>query len=334
MSKVSVVIPVYNVEKYLRKCVESVIAQTYKDFNVILVDDGSTDNSGKICDELAYTDNRIRVIHQENKGLGGARNTGIMECNTEYIFFLDSDDYINPKLIEKCVNAAEKNDCDMVLFDGISVYPDGKPGVIYGSPVITNKVLTKKETSIISKYPCAWDKFYRTSLFKKNDIYFPDRVWYEDLRTTPKLFLFAEKVMKIESEPLYYYLQRSDSIMHTINYARVVRDRTEAVDDLISYYKKHGKDKEYYDMLSFIAVYHAFLLPCLEFYRTPGNHSEYMLILLKNLNNLVSKPLENPYLYLLNRNEKIILSLALKKQFLIIKIVTAFNRTLKKLKYN
>lgn len=334
MSYVTVIIPVYNVEKYLKKCVESVLAQTYKDIEIILVDDGSTDKSGDICEELARTDGRIRVIHQKNKGLGGARNTGIDNCNTEYLLFLDSDDYIHPQLIERCLCAARESKCDMVLFDSVSVDENGKIGVKYGAQVTENIILPEKELRIISKNPTAWDKLYKTSLFKDNGIYFPDRVWYEDLRTVIKLILFAERVIKLESEPLYYYLQRSDSIMHTPDYGRMVKERTEAVDELFAFYKKCGKFEEYSDMLAFIALYHAFLLPCLEMHRIPGNYKNYMLILFEKLNGTVTNPLENPYLDLLRRNERIILSLALKKRFFAIRIITSLNRTVKKLKHN
>lgn len=334
MAEVSVIIPVYNVEKYLKKCVESVLTQTYKDIEIILVDDGSTDKSGDICDELAKTDGRIRVIHQKNKGLGGARNTGIDNCNTEYLLFLDSDDYIHPQLIERCLCTAKESNCDMVLFDSVSVDENGRLGVKNGAQVTENIILPEKELRIISKNPTAWDKLYKTSLFKDNGIYFPDRVWYEDLRTIIKLILFAERVVKLKSEPLYYYLQRSDSIMHTPDYGRIVKERTEAVDELFAFYKQCGKFEEYSDMLAFIALYHAFLLPCLEMHRTQGNYKNYMLILLEKLKGTVNNPLENPYLSLLRRNERIILSLALKKRFFAIRIITSLNCTVKKLKHN
>ena len=130
MSDITVVIPIYNVEKYLRKCVDSVEKQTYKNFEVILVDDGSTDSSGELCDALAKENDNIRVIHQENRGLGGARNTGIESCNTEYIMFLDSDDYIHPELLKKCMDVLKKNNCDIVLLDMISVNEQGEKGIL------------------------------------------------------------------------------------------------------------------------------------------------------------------------------------------------------------
>ena len=112
---ISVIIPVYNIEKYLKCCVDSVIGQSYKDIEIILVDDGSTDNSGRICDEYAVQDTRVRVVHRENGGLSAARNTGI-ECATgEYLFFLDGDDAICAKTLELLLHTLEKDDCDLVF---------------------------------------------------------------------------------------------------------------------------------------------------------------------------------------------------------------------------
>lgn len=112
---ISVIIPIYNVEEYLEKCVNSVLNQTYSDLEIILVDDGSTDNSGKICDELKNKDNRIIVIHQENQGLSAARNAGIAKALGEYIAFVDSDDYIMEDMYETLYKNLEKTDADISI---------------------------------------------------------------------------------------------------------------------------------------------------------------------------------------------------------------------------
>ena len=117
---VSVVIPVYNVEKYLKECVDSVLKQTYFSYEIILVDDGSTDASAKICDEYAAKDSRISVIHKPNGGLSSARNTGLQKARGAYVYFLDSDDYIVEYALEKLVEAAERDNADIVFFDAVS----------------------------------------------------------------------------------------------------------------------------------------------------------------------------------------------------------------------
>ena len=114
MAQVSIIVPVYEVEKYIRKCIESIQAQTFSDFELILVDDGSKDASGRICDEYAKKDKRIRVIHKENKGVSAARNDGIKDSMGEYICFIDADDWIEKTMLESCINNIIETDSDAV----------------------------------------------------------------------------------------------------------------------------------------------------------------------------------------------------------------------------
>ena len=114
MPKATVVVPVYNVEKYLEKCVDSILAQTEPDFELLLVDDGSTDGSGRLCDKLAEKDGRVRVIHQKNQGLGGARNTGIQQAQGDWLLLVDSDDWIEPQTLEKTMEAGLREDFNLL----------------------------------------------------------------------------------------------------------------------------------------------------------------------------------------------------------------------------
>ena len=123
---VSVVIPIYNVEKYLDRCIESVVNQTYKSIEIILVDDGSTDSCPQICDDWADKDSRIRVVHKSNEGLGMARNTGIDNATGKYIFFFDSDDYVDTTIVEKCVKKATRSNSQVVILGRYDVYDDGR----------------------------------------------------------------------------------------------------------------------------------------------------------------------------------------------------------------
>ena len=125
MTKISVIIPVYNVEKYLSKCIESVLEQDFSDYEIILIDDGSTDTSGKLCDEYAENYSAIKVIHQQNKGLGGARNTGIEAAEGQYLLFVDSDDYIRDNIMTFLYDTAVCNDSDIVAFGMDYVYESG-----------------------------------------------------------------------------------------------------------------------------------------------------------------------------------------------------------------
>lgn len=329
MPSITVVIPVYNVENYLEKCVRSVEAQTYRDYQIILVDDGSTDTSGALCDRFAEENENIRVVHQENKGLGGARNTGIDLCDTEYILFLDSDDSIHPSLLEKCVHAAQKDQCDAVFFDMVSVSETGETGAVYQIQAPCGMLLSEEEIGLIAKNDSACDKLFRTSLFKEHGIRFPEKVWYEDLRTVPKLIPYIKKAVRLDSEPLYYYLQRTGSIMHTPDPDRVVAERSDAAEDVTRYFESRGLWGEYAQVCGFIWIYHAFLLPCMEMNRVSGNYKKYLDVLKDRMEKVVSDPLENRYLIYLRKNEKTVLKLALKRHYFIIRCLTAINRKIK-----
>ena len=128
--KASVIVPVYNVKPYISRCIDSILAQEYADWELILVDDGSTDGSGCICDEYADGDSRIRVIHQKNKGLSGARNTGIRHSTGDVLFFVDSDDYVSAQLINRALNALEQTQSDMVMFNARQVYGDRQANLL------------------------------------------------------------------------------------------------------------------------------------------------------------------------------------------------------------
>ena len=125
MPKISVIVPVYKAEKFLATCIESILNQTYGNLEIILVDDGSPDSCGKICEKYALSDSRVKVVHQKNAGVAAARNVGLDLAEGDYGTFVDSDDYIQPQMYEKMIRCAEHNHCDLVMCDCIKVYSDG-----------------------------------------------------------------------------------------------------------------------------------------------------------------------------------------------------------------
>ena len=167
---VSIIVPVYNVEQYLEKCVNSIINQSYKNLEIILVDDGATDNSGKICDELAKLDNRIKVYHKENGGLSDARNYGVERATGEYIGFVDSDDYIDPKMYEKLYEAIKKENVDVVECSFKIIYP-GR--VDFFSTEKYYEILGKQEyleeyLKMRRIFGSVWTKLIKSTIAKKN----------------------------------------------------------------------------------------------------------------------------------------------------------------------
>lgn len=213
---ITVVVPVYNVEKYLKRCVESILNQSYIRLEIILVDDGSTDGSGLLCDDLATRDDRIKVIHKENGGLSDARNAGIDIAKGEFITFIDSDDFVDLDMIETLSDSTLKTGSDIAICGFVPFYESDTPEVSGDTNVI--KTLDNKKALSEMMYQksisnSAWAKLYRLSLFS-DDIRYPFGMLCEDLGTTYKLFAKANKIT-VNSYKGYFYLQREGSILHS-----------------------------------------------------------------------------------------------------------------------
>ena len=210
MPLVSVIVPVYNVEKYISKCLESVKAQTLTDFECLIIDDGTKDNSIEKAIEVIGNDERFRIYHKVNGGLSDARNYGIDKATGEYLFFLDSDDYISDTLLEDTYNMAKKYDSDIVCFDMMYVYDNGEEKISYGADFECKSY--KDDNSVIFINNSSNNKIYRRTFM--NDKRFIKGMWYEDLAVIPVWLSKANNVSHV-SKPLYYYLQREGSISHS-----------------------------------------------------------------------------------------------------------------------
>lgn len=209
---VSVIIPIYKVEKYLAKCIDSVLNQTYKNLEIILVDDGSPDNCGKICDEYALKDSRIKVIHKKNGGLSDARNAGLDLSCGEYVLFVDSDDYIHSDMINILYTTLKRDDSDMAVcnvqyVDENDNNLDNKMKVVDAEKLTGYQVLQKLQSNDTFIISCA--KLYKKVLFEQ--IRFPVGRIHEDEFIAHRLFNKCKTVSCI-SQRLYYYLQREGSI--------------------------------------------------------------------------------------------------------------------------
>ena len=242
---ISVIVPVYKVEKYLEKCIESIIKQTYTNLQIILVDDGSPDNCGKICDEYAKKDLRIEVIHKANGGLSDARNVGISKAKGRYIGFVDSDDYIKEDMYEILLNLIKKYDADVSIcnlydvIDGNECIRNKENGIReYSRLDILKEVLLDKN---IQSY--AWNKLYEKELF--DEIKYPIRKKYEDIGTTFYLFEKCNKIV-VTSEPEYYYLKRADSLVNNVTESTIL-DYTEIIIQRYLYIKQNIKELRKYN---------------------------------------------------------------------------------------
>lgn len=218
MPKISLIIPVYNAELYLRKTLDSVLNQTYKDFEVVAINDGSTDSSLNILEEYKLKFDKITIINQNNKGIGITRNEGIKAAKGEYISFLDSDDFISNDYLETLYKLITKSDADISCCN-FNFYSDHginfpmpfscKPGVYSSDEALKNLILD------LTIHHFSWGKLYKRELFINNDIKFYN-MYFEDVATCPKIFYFAKKVA-ITNKSMYYYRRHRSSILSTLN---------------------------------------------------------------------------------------------------------------------
>ena len=254
MSKLlSVVIPVYNVEKYLVECLDSVIKQTYKNLQIILVDDGSTDNSGDICDSYAKKDKRITVIHQKNMGAGAAKNTGLDCVKGEYLSIIDSDDFIELDMYEKMISLMETNKVDVVQCGFNNYFVNGSIKRSFENRKLTvNQYL--KEMSVEWRYAIFWNKLFKSNLLR--DTRFPVGRKIDDEFFTYKLIADARFVY-ITSKIFCNYRMRKSSVMNECNNERLISDRVDCFVERYEYIAQRFSNlkKIYYNHLSDILLY-------------------------------------------------------------------------------
>lgn len=309
MKKVSVIIPVYNVENYLRKCLNSLVNQTLKDIEIIVVNDGTTDNSQEIIDEYVkkYPKKVVSVI-QENGGQGTARNTGLLHAKGEYIGYVDSDDYVEENMYEELYKKAKEEDSDIV---------------ICGNNVVKENYdfLSKEEVDkefLLGKM-AVWNKIYKKNIIVDNKIQFRSKVWYEDLDFTMKVYFSSKKISYVD-KPLYNYLLREGSTMNNNNIKRNL-ELIEAFDSLIDY----CKDKKIYnkakDEIEFLCIYHMYIFAITRVLNTNNNYKAKIAIINKfrdYINSHFPNYKQNKYLYLLPKRRKLIYNLINLKFYCII----------------
>lgn len=260
--KVSVVVPVYNVEKYLKRCLDSIISQTLKDIEIILVDDGSKDQSGQICDEIKTTDNRIKVIHQSNGGLGFARNSGLKIATGEYISFVDSDDYIKLDMYEKLYVNAKNNNSDTCIFGYFRIRDEkifytrtsSIAGTFRGQEEFNNIFLNVLGTEPSSYndfrilWQSAWLSLYSLDLIRKYNISFPSTgefvTFSEDTLFNLDYYYHASNVTVV-NEPFYYYCENQNTITTKYNEKRFALNVSLFKEQLLRA-KNYIKDEELY----------------------------------------------------------------------------------------
>ena len=280
---VSVIVPIYKVEAYLEKCIKSIQNQTYTDLEIILVDDGSPDGCGAICDRYAEEDARIKVIHKENGGLSDARNKGLDIAVGEYILFVDSDDYIHPQMVEILLHHLKKTEADIavcsfsqvevkeeVVFPqyhtaGLIEYEEADAQIeIFDGVAVMNNLQYKNLLTVV-----AWNKLYKAELFEK--LRYPKNRLQEDEFFVHHILHLCKKTVYITKE-LYYYVQRSGSIMGEIKYP-VIKDGWIAYKERLVFMREN----EYTEMELFTKLHMLHYICC--FYRELSRKAEAELLL-------------------------------------------------------
>ena len=226
---VSVIIPVYNISEYVTKCLESVVLQSYENLEIIVVDDGSTDESGKICDKIALKDSRLKVYHRKNGGLSSARNFGISKAHGEYVALVDGDDFVKKDFVKAMVIAVEETGAEVVVcgFDEFVT----REKVLSGKEAAIKLLVEQENMEIV-----AWNKLYRRELF--DGIEYPVGEKHEDNLTTYKILAKAEKVAYV-SKSLYSYVKRPGSIMNEAKLVERLSARYKAAEEAVKYFRNN-----------------------------------------------------------------------------------------------
>ena len=265
-SLISVIVPIYNAEIYLSKCIDSIINQTYKNLEIILIDDGSTDNCPLLCDEYAKKDSRIKVIHKTNEGSSSARNIGIKTSIGQYIVFLDSDDYFcDNYCFEKLNNYCLQSDYDFVLFKSQKAFVEKKKFVDYYGDYNT-AVFETKDKSKIFKYmvsnhkqlACAWNKIIKKELFLKNDLFFVEGTIGEDIDWIIRLFEYSQNI-GVVNEIFHSYRQDVSTSITASKSEKKIWDLFNIIKNIILS-KKDNTDNFSQSVLSFMAFEYSILL--------------------------------------------------------------------------
>lgn len=324
---ISLIVPVYNVENYLEKCLNSIRNQSYKNIQVIIINDGSNDNSCNIIDKYVNLDTRFQKVYQNNSGVGEARNNGILISKGQYIMFIDSDDYLHENFIQDLYNNIEKNKADIAVCDYYAVFESNKI-IKYEKNWICNKNILNDKEEIMKLFLLnnmaivPWNKLYKKSLFEFEKKPFPSNLKNEDIEGIFKIFYCAEKVSYV-NKGLYYYLQRENSATKT--YDNSIFDMFTVLDNVKNYLINRNEYTKYKEELDYLFLYYGIIIT---FKRAMNMKSNEIKNATKKIQNILKEqPFNviecNKYLKL---KQKIVLVIIYTNVFLARKIFKCFNR--------
>lgn len=316
--KLSIIVPVYGVEKYIDKCLNSLVKQSLKEIEIIVVNDGTKDNSQKIIDKYVkkYPD-KIKSYIKENGGQGSARNYGLKKTTGEYIGYVDSDDFVEKDMYKKLYNKAKENNYDIVVCGNYNVSEDYQNKNI---DAFINNYNTDLENIFFGKM-AVWNKIYKRDILIKNKLEFKEKVWYEDLAFTLKAIMNSNTFAFID-EPLYDYLIREGSTMNNSNVQRNL-EILDAFNDILSYIQ-HNKKEEYFSKIEFLAIDHIYISAIVRVLKAKADDKvkrETINKLLDYMNKKFPNYKNNKYINTLSKNRKIIYKLINIKMYGLINLI-------------
>ena len=316
--KLSIIVPVYGVEKYIDKCLNSLVKQSLKEIEIIVVNDGTKDNSQKIIDKYVkkYPD-KIKSYIKENGGQGSARNYGLEKANGEYIGYVDSDDFVEKDMYKKLYNKAKENNYDIVVCGNYNVSEDYQNKNI---DTFINNYNTDLENILFGKM-AVWNKIYKRDILIKNKLEFKEKVWYEDLAFTLKAIMDSNTFAFID-EPLYDYLIREGSTMNNSNVQRNL-EILDAFNDILSYIQNNKKE-EYFSKIEFLAIDHIYISAIVRVLKAEADDKvkrETINKLIDYMNKKFPNYKNNKYINTLSKNRKIIYKLINIKMYGLINLI-------------
>ena len=248
--KISIIVPIYNAQKTIERCIDSILNQDFSDFELILIDDGSKDNSGKICDTYAGKDQRVRVIHKENSGVSASRNLALREAKGEYLQFLDADDWITPNATRLLVESMETNDCDMVIADFYRVIGErlSHKGSIDEDGVLSREEFANNmmENPADFYYGVLWNKLYKRSIIEKYQLCMNPKIsWCEDFMFNLEYIRHCENIFVLQV-PIYYYVKTKGSLVsQSMSLTKTIKTKMMVFEYYNDFYKQVLTEEEY-----------------------------------------------------------------------------------------
>ena len=334
MPKLSVIIPVYNVEDYIAKCLDSVVepgrqrltAGRETGYEVIIVNDGTQDRSAEIAESYVRDcPGFVRLISIENSGQGQARNVGIDAATGEFLYFIDSDDYLIPGGMKEILSLTEQ-DFDICIFDSIAVNTEGRELKCMAGCKQRETLSLEEYPELLLEGPDVWNKVFRRRLFTDNNIRFTPRVWFEDLRTIPKLYAFTDRILYVP-KALHRYVQRPGSVTNTQKVQRTL-EIIPAVDELIEFYKAQGRYEQLKDVLEYLAFHCIFLTSSvranLADWKSPVQEE-----LMQDFLQKFPDYRQNPYVKNMSRQHKLLDHLLRRRMRLCVHVLMKLNNWLK-----